>query len=252
MDNGEFLSKNTRFVAYMDVVGYCSIVEEDIVDIRKAHRLYSIFENVGMAILIALREDMLDGTEGVVEAVHFSDCYYLSSKNLPRLLSFLERVFATTYGFQSMRYDRSRDDWIPFIRSGIVEGWAVSFRDPTLNQLPQPDVFRNPVGPAVAESYLLTEERAKLPGMRCFLERTLLSQCSPAQLADPPHCRVTSGERTLRFLDVPADDVSEAGLDLVELAWPCAVISSDNCSFLSPLVKCKEQFYVGAKEKQGR
>lgn len=252
MDNEEFLSRFNRFVGFIDVLGYRNIVLDGIPDSRKFDRLYSIFENLGVAVDVALRDNRHVGTAGAVEAVHFSDSYYFSAKDLPRLLSFLESIFATTYGFQSSSYDREQDNWIPFIRSGIVEGWTVSFRDPTLNKLPQPDMFRNPVGPAVAKSYILTEEQGKLPGMRCFLARDLLSRCSPTQVANPPHCQVMSGERELRFLDVPADDVSLSGLDLVELAWPCRVISGDNCSFLDPLVKCKEQFRLGAKEKQNR
>ncbi len=256
VDNEEFLSRNTRFVAFMDVLGYRNIVSDDIPDIRKAHRLHSIFENVGGAVLKTLRDDEHDAAVGAVEAVHFSDSYYFSSKDLPRLLSFVERVFANTYLYQSPSYHKDQDNWIPFVRSGIVEGWAVSFRDPTLNKVPQPEVFRNPVGPAVAEAHLLTEklltEKQGISGMRCFLKRDLLSRCSSTQVANPPHYKIASGERELRLLDVPAGDVGKTGLNLVELAWPCAVIADGNCSFLNPLAKCKEQFYVGSEEKQGR
>ncbi|MBI2842875.1 MAG: hypothetical protein HYX78_05690 [Armatimonadetes bacterium] len=248
MDNEEFLNTNSRFVAFMDVLGYYSLVSDTIPDTRKMHRLYSLFENLGEAVCKALQDDH----ERAVDALSFSDSYYFSSKDLPRLLSFLEQVFATAYGFQEWSYDKQPDNWVPFVRAGIVEGWAVSFRDATLNRLPQPECFRNPVGPAVAESYKLTEDRGKLPGMRCFLERDLLSRCSPTYIADPPHYQIVSGESKLRLLDVPANDLRQCDLQLVEVAWPCRVIASNNCSFHNPLAKCKAQFDVGTRDEKER
>ncbi len=249
MDNEEFLSRNRRFVAYMDVLGYCSIASDTILDQRKAVRFHSLFQALGIAVTQALR-DCSDPEP--VKAICFSDSFYFSGKDLPGLLSFLEQVFTGAYAFQGSSYDKDSDDWVPFVRSAVVQGWAVYFRDPTLPTLPEPEVFRNPVGPAVVEVYNLAEKRIKLPGMRCFMERGLLNQCSPTWVDTPPHYKITSGERELRLLDVPiTPNLKEQNLELVELAWPCRVISSDP-SFFSPLDKCKSQFSVGTNDEKSQ
>lgn len=243
------LAKSNRFVAFLDVLGYKSVLSEPIQEDRRFRLLYSLCENLGVAVETALSDSI---HAGAVDAVSFSDSYYFSGKDLSRLLHFLEHVFQNAYAFQSSTYDREPDSWIPFIRAGVVEGWAVSFRDATLTKLPRREVFRNPVGPAVAAAYQLTEKRGKLPGMRCFLESTLLDRCSPTKVAEPPHYRVTADGWEMRLLDVPVSDLHKPDLRLVELAWPCRVIAADNCGFLDPIIKSREQFSFGEEPDQQR
>jgi hypothetical protein len=237
-DNERALIENSRrYVAFLDVLGYGSLVRENATtDIQKLRRLSSMFEALGNAVDVAMDDN---GDE--VESISFSDSYYFACKNLVTLLEFLQQVFADAYTYQ-MSYCGDPDGWIPFFRAGVVSGWAVSFRDITLRKLEERSAFRNPVGPAVADAYELTEKRGGLSGWRCFLEESLLEGLSPTWVRAPPHGVIESNGSKLLLLRVPATHAKKPGAPLVEIAWPLRVIQSDNCTFLSPLLTCRHQF----------
>ena len=211
------------------------------------------FETFGVAFFEAItdfNQNLTTDDPRRVRGISFSDSLYLSAKNLPSLLRFLESVFAQTYLFQQNTYCTDGDNWIPFIRAGVVQGWVVNFRDFSMCPLADRSEFRNPVGPAVAHAYLLTEIRGKLPGMRCYLERKLLDSTSATRHERPGHYRLVVDSWTLYLLDVPQGDASESTLDLVEVAWPCHVIASDNCSFYKPIMAARRQFEDSRAIKQ--
>ena len=242
------LDGSRRHVAFIDVLGYKSIVTGTLPDERKFRRLHALFETFGVAVFTGIADfnQNLSATDpGYVHGVTFSDSLYLAAQDLPALLRFLEGMFATTYGFQEHTYDEDADSWVPFIRAGIAHGWVVNFRDVTMNQLQGRGVFRNPVGPAVADAYVLTECTGKLPGMRCFMERRLLEGVDVKQVAAPKHYLIETASRILRLLDVPPGDSKTENLELVELAWPCHVIDGDNCCFHKPLAAVRRQFEGG-------
>ncbi len=236
-DSGEALIRNSeRYIAFLDILGYRNLVcSNETTAIQKLSRLYSIFEALGNAVEIAM------GDIGEVEGISFSDSYYFASKNLVVILELLQQVFADAYTYQTT-YRDDRDCWIPFFRAGIVKGWAVSFRDTTIRKLGDQVAFRNPVGPAVADAYELTEERGGLPGLRCFLEESLLDKLSPTWVETPPHFVVEANGSKLYLLRVPKGHAKKPGAPLVEMAWPLRVIQGDNCTFLNPLLACRRQF----------
>lgn len=240
------------YVAFVDVLGYKNIVKSSLPDERKFKRLYSLFETFGVAFFQAINEfnnGLTTDDARRVRGISFSDSLYLSAKNLASLLCCLENIFATTYLFQENTYGSDCDNWIPFIRAGVVQGWVVNFRDVSMCPLPNRSEFRNPVGPAVADAYLLTEETGKLPGMRCYMERKLLDGSGAIHHEHPSHYHLTVDSKKLRLLDVPVGDAAISTLDLVELAWPCHVIASNNCSFYKPIVAVRRQFEQPAAVK---
>jgi hypothetical protein len=231
----QLLAKSSRFVAFVDVLGYGSIVTGDLSDESKFKRLHSLFEAFGVAFFTAVgdfNQDLTPADPAYVHAVSFSDSLYLSCRELPSLLLFLEGLFSITYGFQEHTYRTDPDNWTPFIRAGIVFGWAVNFRDVSMRPLPDRSEFRNPVGPAVADAYPLTEKTGRLRGMRCYLRRSLVEAAGAKRINDPAHFELATPSGTLRFLDVPLGDAACRTLDLVELAWPIRAINADNVRFL--------------------
>jgi hypothetical protein len=241
LNPGDSFSGCKRYVAFIDVLGYKRISCSSLPDERKFKILYSLFETFGEAVLTTrdnLNRDLGTSNPNYVHVVEFSDSLYLSAQELPALLLFLESIFATTYLFQQITYEEHSDNWVPFIRSGIVHGWVVNFRDTSMNQSHGTELFRNPVGPAVADAYVLTECTGRLSGMRCFMERKLLEGIATWQ---GTHYQIETalGPVPLRLLRVSR---GESKLDLVELAWPCHVIASDNFSFWKLLQAVRRQF----------
>lgn len=239
------LDRNRRYVAFIDVLGYRSIVSSTLPEASKFARLHSLFEALGVAVETSSADCNRNLSPAAPEYIHgvgFSDSFYFAVQDLPALLRFLESLFAVTYGFQQHTYDKETGSWVPFIRAGVAYGWVVNFRDVTMTPLPDFAIFRNPIGPAVAEAYVLTERTGRLPGMRCFMSRSLLEGAEAKQVANPKHYQIETPLRKLRLLDVPPGDSAIKNLDLLEVAWPCRVIDSDNCSFHEPLSAVRYQF----------
>jgi len=240
----QLLAKSSRFVAFVDVLGYRSIVTGDLSDESKFKRLHSLFEGFGVAFFTAVadfNQDLTPADPTYVDTVSFSDSLYLSCKELPSLLLFLEGLFSVTYGFQEHTYRTDPDNWTPFIRAGIVFGWTVNFRDVSMRPMPDRSEFRNPVGPAVADAYTFTEKTGRLRGMRCYLRRSLVEAAGAKRINDPAHFELATPSRTLRLLEVPAGDACDKTLDLVELAWPIHAINGGNVSFYKPLIDARGQ-----------
>lgn len=248
IDIQRMLDRNRRYVAFIDVLGYGSIVSSMLPEPSKFARLHSLFEALGVAVETSLADCNRGRSAAAPEYIHgvaFSDSFYFAARNLPALLRFLELAFATAYGFQQHTYEQDADSWVPFIRAGIAHGWVVSFRDVTMKPLPDFGEFRNPVGPAVAGAYLLTECTGRLPGMRCFFERSLLEGVDVKPVAIPKHYWIETPYGTIQLLDVPPADSKAKELELIEVAWPCGLIRGDNCSFYKPLEAVRRQFEGG-------
>ena len=193
--------EKTRFVGFVDVLGYKAIVRgEPFTDAQRFHYLHSVFS----ALAVSAHDIAHDfSREIAVRAVQFSDCFYFSSDSAVTLVTAVAHFFANVLTFYDHTFtapqaaeDTTFPEWLPFLRGGIVEGWMFEGHDITLPRLQDPaDSFRNPIGPAVANAYLLSEA-TDLEGMRLATSRSVrdrfledLSSVRPgsqlAQLAPP-------------------------------------------------------------------
>lgn len=190
-----------RFVAFVDVLGYKAIVRGAAFnDTQRFHYLHSVFSSLA----VAAHDIAHDFSQEIaVRAVQFSDSFYFSSESAITLVTAIAHYFANVLTFYDHAFSTPRPEgattfpeWLPFLRGGIVHGWMFEGHDITLPQLQNPaDSFRNPIGPAVASAYLLSE-KTDLEGMRLattravrdrFLEElpSIRSGSQIAQLAPP-------------------------------------------------------------------
>lgn len=152
-----------RFVGFADVLGYKAIVlGERYTDAQRFQYLHSVF-----TALAEGARNVVNDLSGVatLQAVQFSDSFYFSSNSAVAIISAMSNFFANVFTI----YDHtisSHNEWLPFLRGGIVYDWMFEGLDITLPALQnQQHAFRNPIGPAVAKAYLLSEETG-LEGMR--------------------------------------------------------------------------------------
>lgn len=168
--------ERSRFVGFVDVLGYKAIVRDaPFTDPHRFHYLHSIFS----ALAVAAHDIAHDfSSEIAVRAVQFSDCFYFSSDSAVTLVSAIAQFFANVFTIYDhtftapMRPEETLfAEWLPFLRGGIVHGWMFEGYDITLPELQYTrDSFRNPIGPAVANAYVLSEA-TDLEGMRIATTR---------------------------------------------------------------------------------
>jgi len=174
----EITRNSKRYVAFVDVLGYGSIVgNKSTSDGIKAGQLHSVFEG----LLVGVKDAMSDWTAGAqirsgasatISAVSFSDCFYFSSDKLGDLVEFVATIFRGVFSYYEQSNWSNPALWMPYLRSGIASGWCLDFLDPTVAHMTTAggrSQFRNPVGPAIAAAYSLSEINPKLPGMRIVL-----------------------------------------------------------------------------------
>jgi hypothetical protein len=162
--------EKTRFVGFVDVLGYKAIVRDaPFTDAQRFHYLHSVF-----SALASSAHDIAHDFKGAiaVRAVQFSDSFYFSSNSVVTLVAALANFFANVFTIYDHTFtapqqpEQQFPEWLPFLRGGIVSGWMFEGYDITLPTLADAaGTFRNPIGPAVANAYLLSEE-TDIEGMR--------------------------------------------------------------------------------------
>jgi len=173
----------TLWVGFVDLLGYKEIVLGSRSDKEKMQIIHSIY-----SALIQPIED-LNFDEGVgdtvggdaVRRIHFSDCFYFTSKSAVSLADSMSSFFSFAFMLYENTYATDPSQWIPFLRGGIAGGWTLMFRDPTIPQ-DRETMFRNPVGPSVAKAYLVGEKQ-KVSGMRIMATKDF-SERYEQELAD--------------------------------------------------------------------
>lgn len=229
-------SLKNLYVAYIDVLGYKSIIDESGSDYIAYRRLHSIFE-----VFINAYDSsfLIDETGGDlyrdVKRMAFSDSIYLSSESLLILLDMLQSLFSAVYIHMTNVYEFSNNDWMPYIRAGIEYGWVEFFRDPTIPGNLQSSSYRNPVGSGISKAYLFTEDSPALPGMRIFFRKALLQKPLSSLTLNLPQW--FSNIRKFYVDEVPGNE------KLLEVYWPLEVISNSNCDFHKMLTLTREQFF---------
>lgn len=162
-----------RFVGFADVLGYKTIVlSNQYTNAQRFHYLHSVF----MALAQGAR-DVVQDLSGVatVQAVQFSDSFYFSSSSPVAIVSAMSSFYANVFTIYDNTFNTD-DEWLPFLRGGIVHDWMFEGLDITLPALQKrQDAFRNPIGPAVAKAYLLSEE-TRLGGMRLVVTKDVRDQ----------------------------------------------------------------------------
>ena len=152
-----------RFVGFADVLGYKTIVlSNQYSDAQRFHYLHSVFMALAQGAM-----DVVGDLSGIatVQTVQFSDSFYFSSSSAVAIVSAMSNFFANVFTIYDHTFD-AHGEWLPFLRGGIVYDWMFEGLDITLPALQhQHEAFRNPIGPAVAKAYLLSEETG-IEGMR--------------------------------------------------------------------------------------
>ncbi len=270
-DWNDVLAQNKRFVAFVDILGYRSIVtDKGTSDESKAKRLYSAFENVGTAVLNTINDwkqpnPVMPGASATISAISFSDCFYFSSDKLGDLVAFVAHVFANTYGYYAKVYDDDPDCWVPYLRGAVADGWCLNFLDVSLlAKLKQSDGFRNPVGPAIVDAYSLSEVDPKLPGMRIVLSPSCAEALAGTEQQQPirhrpvkwpstslnPQADGTIACDTLNLFPVEKQEHS-LQTELWEVDWFTNVIGGNNVDCVDLLGKTHLQFEGEAKKHLG-
>jgi len=184
-----------RFVGFVDVLGYKAIVQSStFTDAQRFHYLHSIFSALAVSA-----HDIAHDFKGAiaVRAVQFSDCFYFSSESAVTLVTALAQFFANVFTIYDHTFTAPKPtgtttfpEWLPLLRGGIVHGWMFEGYDITLPQLQdQADSFRNPIGPAVANAYLLSED-TNLEGMRLATTRIVRDRFVAELASIPRHSQL--------------------------------------------------------------
>jgi hypothetical protein len=155
--------EKSRFVGFVDVLGYKDIVlNKKYNDSQRYHYLHSVFMALAQSAIDVIKD--LNKT-ATIQSVQFSDSFYFSSTSAVEIVSTISEFFANVFTIFDHTIE-SDDEWLPFLRGGIVYDWMFEGLDSTLPPLQNPtQAFRNPIGPAVAKAYILSEESG-IEGMR--------------------------------------------------------------------------------------
>src|SRR5579863_8447696 len=159
-----------RFVGFADVLGYKAIVtDSQYTDALRFHYLHSVF----LALAEGARA-VVNDLEGIatVQAAQFSDSFFFSSSSAVAIVSAMSQFFTNVFTIYDDTIDTD-NEWLPYLRGGIVYDWMFEGLDITLPALQnQQHAFRNPIGPAVAKAYLLSEETG-IEGMRLVVTKAV-------------------------------------------------------------------------------
>lgn len=237
--------KDEYYVAFTDCLGYESIVNESCDHEQMERRFESCFECLYEATEEAIKamkpNDSSIKEKDSCDVIAFSDSVIMWSLSLEKILFALQKMFLKVYTSKQKRYE-PHDNWRPFVRGGISRGWIMQYSDPTVENTESIRAFRNPVGPGVYRAVKLVEKHARLKGMRCCLERSLIDDIECVD--QNKECITVHYNKNvdIKLIIVPNDDQNNKSLDLIELAWPCDIISKNCTSFLEPLNSAKSQF----------
>src|SRR5690606_34962602 len=96
----------------------------------------------------------------------FSDCFYLESTDVVRVLHVVKNIFRNSFTFYGAD-DNSDFNYTGLIRGGIGLNWTRRFHD--LAAVVNNQQLDNPVGLGVAEAYFLSE-KTHISGMRIIIK----------------------------------------------------------------------------------
>ena len=160
-----------KYLGYIDVLGYKEFVNNSINEKQQFSRLYSVYES----LLVEFQNSRIEYINQI-QVNSFSDSFFLCSNDFIELCLWIKSLYKTAYLFQSESYE-PRNDWIPFLRAGIVHDYVAFFRDASLmgRMTNFKEEFVNPVGQGVIRAYQLAEESG-LSGMRIFVKKDIMKE----------------------------------------------------------------------------
>lgn len=209
------------WIGFVDLLGYKAIVLGDEQDRVKQQRLHSIYSALIQAIEdIKYDQDSGDTYGGdKVEYIHFSDCFYFSSRSAFSLGYVMSSLFNSCFALYDHTYQSSANEWIPFLRGGIERGWTMMFRDPTVVTDPGRE-FRNPVGPGIAKAYMVGEKQG-VEGMRIVATQVFVDAYHrEIEGLDGVHRHVATKLQPLELGLAKEVDRVHLGDVLYEVPWP--------------------------------
>ena len=234
-----------HFVGFVDVLGYKAIVRDaPFTDAQRFHYLHSVF-----LALASSAHDIAHDFKGeiAVRAFQFSDSFYFSSDSAVTLVTALSQFFANVFTIYDHTFTAPKPpgnlafpEWLPFLRGGIVHDWMFEGFDITLPTLENPaDSFRNPIGPAVANAYLLSEE-TKLEGMRLATTRDVCERFVEELPGIPPRSQlgIVAAPLTPQFLKK-----NKIFDEIYEVPWFESRLMTDNTiGTFNTLIAAERQF----------
>ena len=234
-----------RFCGFVDVLGYKSIVRDaPFPEAQRYRYLHSIFSSLAVSAY-----DIAHDFSGAiaVRAVQFSDSFYFSSESAVTLVAAISNFFANVFTFYDHTFNEpvptgGFPEWLPFMRGGIVHGWMFEGHDITLPRLHDPDrSFRNPIGPAVANAYLLSEATG-LEGMRLVTTQVVRDRFVEELPNLPPYPQSQLGLVAARLAPIFLKRHKDFD-DIYEVPWIESRLMSDNTlGTFDTLIAAERQF----------
>ncbi|WP_126247812.1 hypothetical protein [Chitinophaga rhizosphaerae] len=225
----------TRYCAFIDVLGYKVIVTDDKTTLeQKARTLQSIYENLATQFIWGIGH-LNTQYEDKVYVRSFSDCFYLDCASIEPLLVAVGQIFTSTFNFYSNF--KPEEETTPFLRCGIVKDWVIKFKD--IGSMVNGTNELNPVGLAVARAYL-TSEKSKLSGMRVIVSPEVINDLQAVRNTIPEFSYFTKDIReynvSLPYYFKPIN-INEKGepSELYEMLWPVNYVNDHADTVISVL-----------------
>lgn len=229
-----------RYVGFVDLLGYKSIALGDTLsDPERYSYLISIFKNLAGCAL-GIPQSFPD-----LRDVQFSDSFYFSSRSALTIVAAMAKFFGDVFGFYSEVFSEPPPDgqafreWLPFLRGAIVNGWMFEGFDITLPSLQNPtDSFRNPIGPAIAAAYVLSENSG-VEGMRLVVSRPTSEGFTRELQQAPPS---VARDVWSKLAPLPFEPESQRG-QMYEVPWfECCLSSGVTPRTFDHLIDAERQF----------
>jgi hypothetical protein len=135
-------------------------------------------------------------------------------------------------------------EWLPFLRGGIVKGSMAEVLDISApHPVRSKDVFRNPIGPAVAQAYLLSEQSG-IEGMRLMITEPVRD----GFIREVEELAAVEQLRTFatRLTPIPWNNVPDCGT-VYEVPWfELFLMSNNHPSGFNSLIAAEQQFQPSA------
>ncbi len=230
-----------KYCVFIDVLGYGELVKDPTKsNAEKIQTLNSIYSNLASSLLITINE-INSVISDKIFIKSFSDCFYLESTNLLALLYSCQRIFNDTFGFYTNLPD---SEYTPLIRGGIVKDWTVRFKD--LAAITNNEDGTNPVGLGVARAYW-TSEKTKLSGMRLIISEEVIADLSLINYSKNGY-DCFAQEYTYNnilnslFLERITENEDGCAVNVYELIWPEAAMSSCTYDYVTQLNNIRQNF----------
>jgi len=238
--------ENQRFVGFLDLLGYGAIVSSPVYAEEQRFRFFvSVFEAIAVAVETAIADL---APNGIVRCVQFSDCFYFSSDSAALIVAVMAETFANAFTIQDLVYDvplpgqpaSVTKEWLPFLRGGIVRGWMFEGRDISIPRPVNPrNVFRNPIGPAVAGAYKMGEW-TDVDGM-CLMTSPEVSRCFKDELIG---LQAATPLKTIASRLTPHELKTHPKVGLIhEIPWfECRLLTDNTVGTFDTLILAERQF----------